>query len=489
MNKGDYIRERLIWMKKIIVILLAIFMFFSLFGEKEVVNGIETVSIIGVGDLMLGTNYPSSKYLPGKNILKGVEDILKDADITFGNLEGTILNSGGTPKTCKDCFTFRMPEYTVDYLKEAGFDVLSLANDHSRDFGATGAKNTMKLLDKTEIHYAGLTECPYTIFEKDGIKYGFCAFAPDYSGVMHFTDAVNIIKYLDARCDIVIVSFHMGAEGNGYEHITRKTEYFLGENRGDPYHLAREAIDAGADVVFGQGPHVTRAIDVYKNRFIAYSLGDFATYGRFDLTDACGVAPIVKIYVSKKGEFLSGRIYSIKLVERGIPVIDSNQTALKKIIDLTKSDIPESPLTMEKNGVFKLASKPVTVINLQIGKSTFTVDGISHTLDIPPLIKNGRTMLPIRAVIEALKGKVIFDEGERKVTITLGSKTIELSAYESTAKVNGIDTPIDSTNLQVTPEIINGRILLPVRFVTESLGCLVDWNPHTKTVTITYVGG
>jgi len=479
-------------MKKIVAILLAIFMLFSLFQGTVggTVFGKETVSIIGVGDLMLGSNYPSLKYLPekGKNILKNVEGILKDADITFGNLEGTILNSGGTPKTGENCFAFRMPENTVDYLKEAGFDVLSLANNHSRDFGTVGAKNTMKLLNKAGIHYAGLTECPYTIFEKDGIKYGFCAFAPDYSGVMHFRDAVKTIKYLDSRCDIVMVSFHVGAEGNAYEHITRKTEYFLGEDRGDPYHLAREAIDAGADVVFGQGPHVTRAIDIYRNRFIAYSLGDFATYGRFDLSGACGISPIIKIYVSRNGEFLSGRIYSIKLVERGIPVVDSNQTALKKIIDLTRSDIPESQLVIEKNGVFKLASKPATVMILQIGKSAFTVDGISNTLDAPPVIKNGRTLLPIRAVIEALGGTVGWDANEKKVTVTLGSTTIELWIGKYMAKVNGVDTPIDATNSKVVPEIINSRTMLPLRFVTENLGCDVQWDGTTRTITITYEG-
>jgi len=321
--------------------------------KMSVIASSNSISIIGVGDIMLGTNYPSS-HLPGKNILGNVEDILKDADITFGNLEGTILNSGGTPKTGENCFAFRMPDNTVDYLKEAGFDALSLANNHSRDFGTVGATNTMNLLDKAGIHYAGLAECSYTIFEKDGVKYGFCAFAPDYSGTMHFADAVKTIKYLDSRCDMVIVSFHVGAEGNACQHITRKTEYFLGENRGDPYHFAREAIDAGADVVFGEGPHVTRAVDIYKNRFIAYSMGNFATYGMFDLSNACGVSPIIKITVDKTGKLLSGKIYSVKLEGKGVPVLDKNNTALKNIIQLTKADVPETQLIIESDGTIKV---------------------------------------------------------------------------------------------------------------------------------------
>ena len=91
------------------------------------------------------------------------------------------------------------------------------------------------------------------------------------------------IAYLDSLVDIVIVSFHGGAEGSEYTNITKKTEIFLGENRGNPYEFSRVAIDAGADVIFGHGPHVTRSMDIYKNRFIAYSLGNFATYARMSL--------------------------------------------------------------------------------------------------------------------------------------------------------------------------------------------------------------
>jgi len=127
-----------------------------------------------------------------------------------------------------------------------------------------------------------------------------------------------------------------------------------------------------------------------------------------------------------------------------------------------------------------------TVIILQIGKSNFTVNGISNTLDSPPVIKNSRTLLPIRAVIEALGGSVSWDATERKVTVTLGSKTIELWIGKNIAKVNGIDTPIDSTNPKVVPEIINSRTMLPLSFVTESLGCDVQWDETTKTITITY---
>ena len=127
-----------------------------------------------------------------------------------------------------------------------------------------------------------------------------------------------------------------------------------------------------------------------------------------------------------------------------------------------------------------------TVIILQIGNTTFTVNGSTRTLDSPPIIKNGRTLLPIRAVVEALGGTAGWDATERKVTVTLSSTTIELWIGKSIAKVNGIDTPIDATNSKVVPEIINSRTMLPLRFVAESLDCTVEWDGTTKTITITY---
>jgi hypothetical protein len=127
-----------------------------------------------------------------------------------------------------------------------------------------------------------------------------------------------------------------------------------------------------------------------------------------------------------------------------------------------------------------------TVIILQIGNTTFTVNGVSNTLDSPPVIKNSRTLLPIRAIIESLGGTVGWDATARKVTVSLGLTTIELWIGKSIAKVNGIDTPIDSTNSKVVPEIINSRTMLPLRFVTENLGCDVQWDGTTKTITIMY---
>jgi FOG: WD40-like repeat len=129
-----------------------------------------------------------------------------------------------------------------------------------------------------------------------------------------------------------------------------------------------------------------------------------------------------------------------------------------------------------------------TTIILTVEKSIFTINGEQKTLDSPPVIKNSRTLLPIRPIVEALGGSVSWDGNEKKVTVTLGSTTIELWIGKNTARVNGTDTPIDSTNSKVVPEIINGRTMLPLRFVTENLGCQLQWDPNTQKITITYQG-
>jgi len=133
-----------------------------------------------------------------------------------------------------------------------------------------------------------------------------------------------------------------------------------------------------------------------------------------------------------------------------------------------------------------LVRKTETVLILHIGSSTFTANEMPLTLDSPPVIKNGRTLVPIRAIIESLGGTVGWDGASRKAAVTLGDTSIELWIGKNIARVNGKNTPIDSANTKVVPEIINSRTMLPLRFISENLGCSVSWEDATKTITITY---
>lgn len=316
--------------------------------------------IAGVGDIMLGTSFPSTRFLPPDDnpflLFGDLADTLASADIAFGNLEGSFLDQGEPAKKCRDttiCYLFRMPERYAGALGSAGFDILSLANNHFGDFGYASRRKTMKLLDSIGIKYAGLLEYPYSVFLKDSVRYGFCAFAPN-AGTVNINDieiAERLVRLLADTCDIVIVSFHGGAEGADYQHVTRSNEEFYGESRGDVYKFAHRMIDAGADVIFGHGPHVPRAIEVYNERFIAYSLGNFCTYSRINKGGPNGLAPIIKLNVDSAGRFLSGRIipgyqsYTIRGVK-----IDPDKKAIFKIRNLTETDFPESAIKISDNG-------------------------------------------------------------------------------------------------------------------------------------------
>jgi len=317
----------------------------------------DTISITAVGDIMLGSAYPSRSNLPkddAVNSFRAVKSYLK-GDIVFGNLEGCFLNSGKSTK-CKDtlgnsCFAFRMPERYAGIYKDAGFNLLSVANNHVGDFGLTGRKRTTAILDSLDIQYAGLNTQPYTIFEKNGITYAFCAFSPNDNTlqITEIDSAKALVAELKTKANIVIVSFHGGGEGAKFEHITRKTEIFYKEDRGNVYAFAHAVVDAGADVVLGHGPHVTRAAECYKGKFIVYSMGNFCTYGMFSLGGPNGIAPLMQIKINGKGDFLMADVISVKQDKINHLTVDKTHAAFRKMQLLTQTDIPENTLVFTPN--------------------------------------------------------------------------------------------------------------------------------------------
>jgi len=319
----------------------------------------DSLCITAVGDIMPGTSYPNNNNLPpdsGKHSFKNVVNELHNADITFGNLEGTLLDTGA-PVNYKLHFRskgylFRMPVSYGVILKDAGFNLLSLANNHIGDFGNPGRINTMRVLDSLGIHYGGLLSHPSAVFKIKGTTYSFCAFAPSGETLSMFDlkKAAFIIQKLKQQSDIVIVSFHGGNEGVASEHIPFGIEKLNSEQRGDVYAFAHNAIDAGADLILGNGPHVCRAMELYKNRLIAYSLGNFCTYKCISVSGNCGIAPLLKVYINKKGEFLSGRIIANKQThDKGLEP-DSLNRAIILIKMLTETDFPKSGLRILDDG-------------------------------------------------------------------------------------------------------------------------------------------
>ena len=322
----------------------------------------EPLTITAVGDIMLGSTSINNSFLPpndGADILKEVTPVLSKADITFGNLEGPMLEGGVTtkcPPRSTRCFAFRQPTRYAKLLKDAGFDVLSLANNHAGDFGDYGRESTRKTLDALGIKHAGSDKQQFTTAYLDvkGKKIAFIGFAHNNitPNVNELEFARQLVIEADKKADIVVVSFHGGAEGTGAQNVPNRTERFGSEFRGNLPLFSRTVIDAGADLVLGHGPHVLRGMEIYKDRLIAYSMGNFATYGMFTLKFETALTAIFEINIAPDGKFLNGKLYAGRQDGRGGPTLDKSNAAISKIRSLSITDFGANAPKISDDGTF-----------------------------------------------------------------------------------------------------------------------------------------
>lgn len=335
----------------------------------------EGYRIVGVGDTMVGSDYPV-EYLdlrvtenadPASIIGADLTGLFKSADVAFANFEGTIHGSTEGAKACSNpatCYTFRSPPFHAAFLRRAGFTMVSNANNHSRDFGEANRATSYRNLTNAGLVVSG-ADLPDTRFGvqtlKDGRKAVLVAFGhnPGLMQVGELSRVRSLVQEASTKGDIVIVSCHIGAEGKNASRVTRSTEMFLNEDRGNPFAFAHTAVDAGADIVFCHGPHIPRAVEVYKGRFIAYSLGNFWTYGSFNLTGESGYAPIADLRVGLDGSLLSARIVSARQTKPGGPAFDPTNAAAKQIGMLTARDFPETGTSVSADGIVSWPRMPV----------------------------------------------------------------------------------------------------------------------------------
>jgi poly-gamma-glutamate synthesis protein (capsule biosynthesis protein) len=256
------------------------------------------VSVLAVGDLLLGSSVKARILTEGPDYpFRPAAEILRAADITFGNLECP-LTEGGTPTPGKSAeslrakrnYLFRAPPGCATGLAEAGFDVVSLANNHAMDYSATGLRHTLAGLRAAGVQPVGAGErideaCAPVILERGASRIAFLALSdilPAHSAAGRSTPGVaparstaarprfevtvtEQLRALRRQAEFVLVSVHWGKE-----RWTRPTPRQI--------KLGRFLIDAGADAVIGHHPHVLQPIERYRGRPIAYSLGNFISY-------------------------------------------------------------------------------------------------------------------------------------------------------------------------------------------------------------------
>jgi poly-gamma-glutamate capsule biosynthesis protein CapA/YwtB (metallophosphatase superfamily) len=275
-------------------------------------------------------------------------------DVVFGNLEGTLTDVSESTKCgaeSSECFAFRAPPEYAEHLADAGFTLMSNANNHSFDFGEAGEEETISALHRAGIDQTGLPE-QITIVEAGGKRLAFVGFAP-YANTPSLTDieaAEALVRRAEGKAGIVVVAFHAGAEGTAAQHVTGAKEEYLGEDRGNPEEFAHRTIAAGADLILGSGPHVLRGMEIYRDRLIAYSLGNFSGFHNFSLEGALGESAVLHVTLAADGSFRGGRLASLRLVEAGHPVPDPEEAAAQTVATLSAEDFGRRAVRIGQHG-------------------------------------------------------------------------------------------------------------------------------------------
>jgi hypothetical protein len=312
----------------------------------------QTFTLTWGGDVTPGSSYG----LPpdhGRTLLSAIADQLRDADIAAVNLEGT-LGLGGNAKCgpgASDCFSFQAPAANAIALSDPGIDIVNVANNHAYDYGPTGARLTRAALAPFGIRATGRPD-EVTFLDLPRARVAFVGFAAyPWAGPIRRLDAVRALVARAARnADVVVAFVHAGAEGAGHSHTPNADEEAFGELRGNPRAFAHAAVDAGADLVLGSGPHVLRGIEVYKNRLIAYSLGNLAGYKNFNLSGPTALSGLLRVRVDADGAFGAGTFTSLRLAGPGIPQPDPTGASARLVNSVSREDFGARALHVGPGG-------------------------------------------------------------------------------------------------------------------------------------------
>ena len=275
-----------------------------------------TLSAVGDTDLGDTPSLPSDPlayFAPMKPALA--------ANVVFGNLEGTMTNGGDSKcgVSSTECYAFRVPPSYATVYRQTGFTVLNSANNHSYDFGAQGQADTSAALKAAGIVQAGLPGQIGLVTVK-GIRVAF------------------------------VVYMHSGAEGEDADHVTRQSEFYYGENRGNPYAFAHFAIDQGADLVLGSGPHVLRGMEWYRGRLIAYSLGDFTNYEAFASVGDLTLSAVLHVTMTQHGTITAASVVPVAIQGDGQALVDPTDATWSFMNQLSREDFGASAALIGSHG-------------------------------------------------------------------------------------------------------------------------------------------
>ena len=334
---------------------LIIFTLFVLAASYSQYNSYNYATIIIAGDLMLGRLVSDIIIEKGCDYIWGnTLSILQKADLRLANLETTFTKS--TAAVFK-LFNFKSDPENICALKAAHIDIVSLANNHSKDFGNEGLIDTIKNLGHVNIAYIGAglninqARKP-VILTKNNIKIGFLAATDnepkwaatkDNPGINYFevtklNNLLDDIKALKKQVDIVVVSLHWGPNMREYP----AQEYI---------NAAHAIINAGADIIHGHSAHILQGIEIYQHKLILYDTGDFVDDYQVDPRLRNDWSALFMVTVSKE------KIVSIKIIPTIIDLMQANTASegttnkiLRRLNQLSKPFNTKIP----RDGILKI---------------------------------------------------------------------------------------------------------------------------------------
>lgn len=319
-------------------------------------RSLRSVTLEWVGDMAMSTE----RGLPPGGLDRALAPVagdLRAADITLGNLEGTLSTGGVSKCTSRPgprCFAFQAPPSYAFALRSLGFDLVNQANNHSMDFGASGRAQTVAALDRAGIAHTGFPG-QITYVRANGIRVAFVGFAPYAfdANLLDLAGARALVRRARSHAAIVVAIIHAGAEGAGQLHTPFGSQFYLGENRGDARAFAHAVIGAGASLVLGSGPHVIRGIERDRERLIAYSLGNFVGYHTLGGGGVLDDSAILRVTLDPRGRVLAARWIPITLVA-GLPRPDRTGASTRLVRTLSAQDFPTRHWNIGSDGVFRI---------------------------------------------------------------------------------------------------------------------------------------
>jgi poly-gamma-glutamate capsule biosynthesis protein CapA/YwtB (metallophosphatase superfamily) len=329
------------------------------------------------GDVTLGTNLDTAwarraaarlrtEYRRDDDpatLLAPLRSLVSSADVVLLNVESAI-GAGPAPSKCgrrsSNCFAFRSPPASAPALRALAPErtvVGNVANNHARDAGARGLRETVSLLSDAGIHVTGADTIATPVPTPAGDTIGVLGFytSPETPDARDTAAVYRHVARAFERYPLVIATMHLGAEGRAAQRTRDETELFLGSiDRGNPVAFADAAVRGGAALVIGHGPHVLRAME-WRDRgaLIAYSLGNLLTYGPFTLTEPLNRGAVLCATVDENGRVREADVGST--VQRAPGVLEADRSARAAAItdSLSRLDFPVTGVRVQADGTVR----------------------------------------------------------------------------------------------------------------------------------------